>query len=91
MEIEIEKNSYRGDILRAIVQHVIKENLYNLNRTFKEHLRMTIEENVKFKVIIGDLIVKDDFTVGEVHFENHLGGYSVITYTISNNLETFTT
>jgi len=89
--MEIEKNSYRGDILRAIVQHVIKENLYNLNRTFKEHLRMTIEEDVKFKVIIGDLVTNGDLTTGQVHFENHLGGYSVITYTISNNLETFTT
>ena len=91
MEIEIEKNSYRGDILRAIVQHVIKENLYNLNRTFKEHLKKTIEDNVKFKVIIGDLVTNGDHTTGEVHFENHLNGYSVITYTISNNLETFTT
>lgn len=81
---DINNQSYRGGLVRFTIETIIENNPDEPLEKFKESLEEKLRLNLRFPTRVTDLEITDEFTHGQVHYEDSNGAVVSADFAIEN-------
>jgi len=83
--MELENKSYRGKLVKVIVESFIIDYQFELSDKLKEILQERLDLNLKFETKVSEIEIKNEHSFGQVYFNCEKGDASVIDFTVTNS------